>query len=196
MLPSPVPQWVRDKITEVIRAYRQIVGLCENRCRQLDESDRRDAQGRACDDFGTIDDYRMDAKYCAGQAARLPPLLAGRLTAEEYDQIINTLEKPERKRSQEEPWDPRKLAQWAWDNPWKRTAPLPETDDALFDFRPEQWMQPFTQREAEALILTVALLMNEREAARVMETSIRNVRLLLHSARQKFGRIERNGEMR
>lgn len=159
---SAEEQAARRHAAELRAAYALTAKLCEARCAQLAQSGRRNADGRLCDDYGTIDEYRMDAKYCAGSATRDTP-------------------------HQEAPTDPRSLARWAWENPWREMVALPPPRDALLLMRPHEMLEKFTQRQAEALILVEGLRMKHKDAARVMGCRVERIREYLLDARRKFG---------
>lgn len=169
MLQSDLPQWVRDRRKEMAEAYRQAADRLLERCEQIKTSGHRNEMGKRCDRFGTIDEYRLDAKYCAGQAARLQTV--------HYDELPPDCQ----------PMNPQAFAEWAWRNPFKDVQPVPLPKDAMLTFGPDEMMDRFTQREAEALILCIGLMMTERQAAEVMGTKEEVVKQLIYNARKKFG---------
>lgn len=177
MQPSPIPQWVRVRLTDFLDGYRKAAGLCEDRCTDLAVVGIRNEDGDLYDEVGTIDEYRLDAKYCAGQASRLKLTMEGRATPEEH----------ETESWREVPYDPRRIARWAWQNPWKRVAPLPRPKDAMRTLRLHEMLQEFTQREAEALILVEGLRLPYRKAAKIMGCSEKTLDALLCTARHRFG---------
>jgi predicted DNA-binding protein (UPF0251 family) len=172
----------------VVAAYKGAAKLYEQRCRDLMAAKTRTTDGRLGDQCGSITDYRYDAKYCAGMATRLPALLDDRLTTKERDDIIHGLIALENGRDQhtkELPRDPRRLAEWAWDNSWKDdaiTLPLPEDGirKPTLDERMEELH--LTQREAEAWILVRGYGFEAEEAAEFMATSPVTVEILVRRA--------------
>lgn len=192
MLQSPLPGWLRQQINVAIAGYRVAIALCEERCKHLAREGRKNEDGLRCDDYGSITDYRLDAKYYAGQLARLPLLLEGRITREEWEEG----------NWRELPTDPGELAPWAWLREGSELLPeflpppppIPEPEPQLppmealrktrFDDRFDEY--DITQREAEALILCRGLGMKPAQAADVMECSPRRVSEYLHNAREKL----------
>lgn len=200
MLPSPLPNWLRRRIVEVIAAYRATIRLCEERAEKLT------ADGRRGDEFGLVGDYRMDAKYCAGQATRAPLLLLECLTHEELTAIAKVLQaelpqdplKPDAYERElrdleygPDAWrevvvEPAKLAPWAWKRPFKVPPPIPEPEDALETLRTTDIMQTLSQREAEAIILTKVCLLTAEKAAEVMRCSVDQVNMAVYRGKKRM----------
>lgn len=198
MLPSFLPDWLRVRIVEVVQAYRTTIELCEKRCNQLVES------GTYADECGTVDEYRMDAKYCAGAASRLPALIEDALTIEEVRALVVILKgqlepiKPGEAARElhelemgPEVWrevatDPERLAPWAWRKPMKPPEPTPEPEQAIPDYRVTELLQPLTQREAEALILCKVCLLTDERAGQIMGIRPDSVRKLVKQAKDRL----------
>lgn len=176
MLPSPLPQWLRDQLTEMIDSHLILIPLLEERCTQTAEACHRNEDGDLCDDAGTLDDYRLDGKYSAGQAIRLLQVLRERLTDAEWAQSPYA----------QLPMDPRRLADWAWANPWKplklklATTPM---DEAPLQWRDFYLLYP--ERERQALVYELGCGMSLQEIADKMGITIQAVRSLLSRARAR-----------
>lgn len=189
MLPCPLPIWLRQRIVELIAAYRATIRLCDDRVEALY------AEGRRGDDFGSLSDYNMDAKYCAGMATRTPMLLLESLTPDELRAVVRILKadlpseplKPDAYEREmrdleygpeawrEIPTDPETLAPRAWKRPMRVPPPIPDPPDAIGDLRTADLFQRLAQREAEALILTKVCLLPAKKAAELMGVSVRAV---------------------
>ena len=176
MLESPLPQWIRDQLTEMIDAHLMLLPLLEDRCIGVAEAGRRNSDGELCDPAGTLDGYRLDGKYVAGQVVRLLHLLRERTSESEW----------ERSPYCETPADPAKLAEWAWKNPWKDLrvrVPVTALDEGPLAWR--DFYLLYTEKERKALVYTMGCRMSLRETAAKMNISVRRVRDILEQARTK-----------
>lgn len=200
MLPSPLPIWLRLKIVELIAAYRATIRLCEERCEELRVA------GKPGDDLGTVSEYNMDAKYCAGQASRLPVLFLESLTPEELRDVarvlrarlpanplrIDTYERELRELEfgpdawREVVMDPKDLAPWAWKRNRTPPPPIPDPPDALEDLRTTKLLQTLAQREAEAIILTKVCLLTADKAAEIMGCSVDQVNMAVYRGKKRL----------
>lgn len=177
MLQSPLPQWVRDSLQEMLDGYRAALPLIEERCGQIEAGGRKNEKHKLCDDLGSINDWHNEGKYCAGQTTRLRAVMQGRTPPDEWEKSYY----------REIPMDPRKMAAWAWQNKLKNIQPVPDPQDAK-TYRLKEFMRQFTEREAHALILTEACRLTAGEAAEVMGLTERTVNDLIYRARKRcFG---------
>lgn len=180
MIPrTPLPEWLIDAnlttLQEAIQGYHDALPLLETRCQAVAETDRLNERGIPCDDFGSLTEYRLDAKYCAGQVVRLIRAFQEMLPRAEWDGH----------RYSQITANPRELAPWAWLNPWKgQTPPMPETVNEL-DWK--EFFLRFTERERRALIYTIGGKMPLRQAAEKMGITVRTLRTILLRARHRFG---------
>lgn len=186
MLESPLPQWIRDQLTEMIDAHLMLLPLLEERCMEVAEAGRRNPDGDLCDQAGTLDGYRLDGKYIAGQVVRLLHLLRERMSESEW----------ERSPYCDVPVDPETLADWAWKNPWKHLKVRLEI--AAMDEAPLKWRDfylLYPEKERKALVYTMGCGMSLQETADKMSTSKSTVQTLLQRARArgKNARDERAG---
>jgi len=177
MLESPLPQWIRDRLEAVVDAYLETIDLVEERCNTLADKGRKNDEGKFCDDTAAIDEYRIDGKYCAGQATRLRGMLRERMTKAEWEQSPY----------QEIPTDPAKLAEWGWKNPWKRMIPVPTPETAMEELQWKDFFLRFTERERRALVYTIGCRMTPKEAADKMGIKVKTLHNILQRARHRFG---------
>lgn len=175
---DPLPDWVKRSRKELQQAYKSMAPIISERCRKIAQTGSKNREGKLADDLGTLSDYRADATYCLG--------VAERLSVEEAEAAAAAKER--KGWTKEQPWAPQAIqeALAAKKQAEPPPAPMPEPDDAFRQFRLEEFMHRFTQREAEALILTVGLMMPDKDAAWVMGCSVSRVQALLLSARRKF----------
>lgn len=176
---TPLPEWLIDNNLTTLRAaiegYQDTLPKLAARCQSLAETDRVNERGIPCDDYGSLTEYRLDAKYCAGQVVRLIRAFRDMTPRAEWDGHRLSLI----------PTNPRQLAPWAWLNPWKGgISPIPETVNEL-DWR--EFFLRFTERERRALVYTVGCKMTLRQAAAKMGITVRTLRTILLRARHRFG---------
>ncbi len=173
---SPLPQWVKNRLTDMIDAYLTLIPVIEQRCAVVAAGARRDEQGELWDGIGTVDEYRLDSKYCAGQAVRLIALLRERFTEEQWE--LSPYSKVPKK--------PNELARWAWTNPWKHLKLRLVT--AAMDEAPLEWRDfylLYPERERQALVYTMGCGMSLQEAADKMGITLGAVKAILSRARAR-----------
>ena len=179
MIPrTPLPEWLIDKnltmLQEAIQGYQDALPLLAARCQSIAETDQVNERGIPCDDHGSLTEYRLDAKYCAGQVVRLIRAFRDMTPRAEWEGHRFSLI----------PTNPRQLAPWAWLNPWKGGA-MPEGTLNTLDWK--DFFLRFTERERRALVYTIGCGMRHAEAARKMGISVKRLRNILFDARKKFG---------
>lgn len=168
------PLWIRSRRDEVAEAYKGMVAPLDEHAAELEMSGKVNKDGHPCDDHGTASDYRMTARYCEKMAQGISPQSAE----------VKAAAAVRKGWSKERPTDPSEVVIQQRQQP--KPPPMPEPEDAMKLFRVAEFMERFTQREAEALILTVSLQMRDYEAAKIMGCSLRTITNLLYTARSKF----------
>lgn len=171
-----LPQWIKDFLTESIDAYLTLIDVVYTRCKQIEQTALKNECGELCDRHGTLDEYRLDGKYAAGQAYRMMVLLRERLGEASWK------ESPYAQRGR----SPEELARWAWENPWRKVQT--KVNPVAMDEAPLEWMEfymLYPERERQALVYTIGNGMTLSETAQKMGIGRQAVQTLLMRARAR-----------
>ncbi len=173
--PHPFPQWIIDSMPTMIEGYIASIPLLEARCQHIAYGDHFDADGMPCDGTGTLTEYRLDAKYCAGALGRLLVVYRDMvpLNAWKDTPFANM------------PTNPRQIAPWAWDNPWKDR--IKGATELIGDMQWSEFYLRFTERERRALVYTIGCKMTHQQAAAKMGITVKTLRNTLLQSRKRFG---------
>ena len=172
-----MPLWLRLQAGDMVKGYQVTIKLCEKRWQYLKRRKKRNIDGKPADKFGVIDDYRMDAKYCAGQATRLKDSLQGRLPPEEQ----------EKGPWQEIPWDPRRMVHWAFQPLYEDAPQKPDLEVVPpKQLRLHEALAEFSPRERQVLIYCIGACWYPEDAAKKLDLPVHVVKHILRKAKSKF----------
>lgn len=168
-------QWFIQHREELKDAYQGFMPAIEERIRQIRESGRRNSERKLCDDAGTMDDFLNDLLYFGHMHLTL--------WCKDSENQADA--------AQKKGWtkikfmDMQQLEARARQVRKLEAQANPEPEDALDQFLWKDYMDEFSQREAEALILCTALKLTAKEAAVLMRCSEGAVHQALSSAKRR-----------